>query len=162
MRRPLILTLAAAVAVTFAVFAADEPWFDLEKCAFCKQIASQPGLLQHMKTEYHNTKTGIISVTYIDKEYEAAFAKAQQGMKQAVEDISAGKPVEMCKHCSTIGSFYGMGIMPETIKSEKCIITVYSSTDADAVTKLQDFGRKSNEALAEIAKKRASAAAEKK
>ena len=148
-------------AFAWTAAAADEPWFDLEKCGFCKAIASQPGLLDHMKTEYHDTKTGIISVTYIDKDYEPAFAKAQDGIRQVVADRMAGKPIVACKHCTTIGEFYGMGIMPETIKSEKCIIVIYSSSDSAAVGKLQDFGKKSNEALAEIAKKKASASAKK-
>ena len=145
----------AAFAVTAA--AADESWFDLEKCDFCKEIAKQPGLLDHMKTEYHDTKTGVISVTYIEKDYEAAFAKAQTGIRQVVADKVAGKPVVACKHCTAIGDFYGMGIMPESIKSEKCIIVIYSSSDPAAVTKLQEFGKKSNEAIAEMAKKKESA-----
>jgi len=161
MRRNLILALTAVVAFAFIAKAADEPWFDLEKCAFCKEFAKQPGLLEHMKTEYHNTKTGIVSVTYIDKEYEPAFAKAQQGMGPVVADKMAGKPVYSCKHCTTIGEFYQMGIDTESIKSDKCIIVIYSSPDAAVVTKLQDFGKKSNEALAEMYKKKDSAPAKK-
>jgi hypothetical protein len=161
MRRNLLLALTAVVALAFVAQAADEPWFDMEKCGFCKTIAAQPGLLDHMKTEYHNTQNGIISVTYLDKAYEPAFAKAQENMKPVIADVMAGKPVEICKHCSTIGGFYQMGIMPDTIKSEKCIIVVYSSPDADKVAKLQDFAKKSNAALAEIYKKKESAPAKK-
>lgn len=156
MKRNLVLLLILSL-FAFTAAAADEPWFDLEKCGFCKEIAKQPGLMDHMKTEYHDTKTGIISVTYIDKEYEPAFAKAQQGIGQVVADKMAGKPVVACKHCSTIGEFYAMGLMPEAIKSEKCTIVIYSSSDAATVTKLQDFGKKSNEALAEMAKRKADA-----
>jgi len=54
-----------------------------------------------------------------------------------------------------------MGIMPESIKSEKCIILIYSSSDPAVVTKLQDFGKKTNEAIAEMAKKKESADAKK-
>src|SRR5262249_17885892 len=119
MRRNLMLVLALAVAVVFAcpvpVPAAEDPWFDLEKCAFCKEIAKQPGLIEHMKTEYHDTKNGIISVTYIDKSHEPAFSKAQAGMGQVVADKMAGKPVVTCKHCGAIGDFYAMGLMPESI-----------------------------------------------
>lgn len=160
MRRNLTLLLTATLFV-FTAAANDEPWFDLEKCGFCKAMAGQPGLLDHMKTEYHETKTGIVSVTYIDKEYEPAFAKAQVSMRQVVADKMAGKPVVACKHCTAIGEFYGMGITPETVKSEKCIIVIYSSADPAAVTKLQDFSKKSNEALAEMAKKKATANAKK-
>jgi hypothetical protein len=156
MRRNLFLTLLATVAVSLAVIAADEePWFDLEKCGFCKAFAKQPGLLDHMKTEYHNTKTGIVSVTYIDKAYEPAFAKAQEDMKPVIADKMAGKEVPTCKHCAGIGEFYQMGLMPETIKSDKCIIVIYNSSDPAVVTKLQDFAKKTNEAFAEMHKKHA-------
>lgn len=159
--RPILTLFLTATVLAFTAAAADEPWFDLEKCQFCKAFAGQPGLLDHMKTEYHDTKSGIISVTYIDKDYGPAFAKAQDGIRQVVADKMAGKPVVACKHCTAIGEFYGMGIMSETIKSEKCIIVIYSSGDSTAVAKLQDFGKKSNEAFAEMAKKKASADARK-
>jgi hypothetical protein len=161
MRRNLILALIAAIAVAYVARAADEPWFDLEKCGFCKPFAAQPGLLDHMKTEYHNTKTGIMSVTYVDKAYEPAFAKAQAGMAPVVADKMAGKPVYSCKHCTAVGEFYQMGLISDTIKSEKCIITLYSSTDADTVAKLQEFAKKTNEAFAAMAKKQESAPAKK-
>jgi hypothetical protein len=160
MRRHLTLALLAAVGYVLSVTAAEEPWFDLDKCMFCKAFASEPGLLDHMKTEYHDTKTGIISVTYIDKNYEAAFKKAQAGVGQVVADKVAGKPIVACKHCAGIGEFYTMGL-GETIKSEKCIIVIYSSSDPAVVSKLQDFAKKTNAAFAELAKNKESASAKK-
>ena len=153
MNRKLILALAVAIAFA-STLTAEEPWFDLEKCAFCKEFVKQPGLLENMKTEYHNTKNGIISITYIDKAYLPALEKAHAGIAQVVADKTAGKPIVACKHCSTIGEFYEMGLIPESIKSEKCTIMIYSSPDAAVVTKLQDFGKKSNEAFAEFYKKK--------
>ena len=47
--------------------------------------------------------------------------------------------------------------MGETIKSEKCTIVIYSSSDPAIVSKLQDFAKKTNEAFAEIAKNKESA-----
>jgi hypothetical protein len=160
MRRNLALALLAAVGYVLSVNAAEEPWFDLDKCMFCKAFASQPGLLDHMKTEYHDTKTGIVSVTYIDKGYEAAFKKAQAGISQAVADKVAGKPIVACKHCTGIGEFSAMGLA-EPIKSEKCIIVIYSSSDPAVVAKLKDFAKKTNEAFAEMAKNKESASTKK-
>jgi hypothetical protein len=161
MRRNIILALAVTAGFVLSVTAAEEPWFDFNKCMFCKAFASQPGLLDHMKTEYHDTKTGIISVTYIDKDYEAAFKKAQASIGQVVADKVAGKEVVACKHCASIGDFYAMGLAPEAIKSEKCTIVIYSSQDPAVVTKLQDFAKKTNEAFAELAKNKESASAKK-
>jgi hypothetical protein len=160
MHRNLTLALLAAVGCAFSVNAAEEPWLDLDKCMFCKAFASQPGLLDHMKTEYHDTRTGIISVTYIDKDYEDAFKKAQAGISQVVADKVAGKPIVACKHCAGIGEFSSMGLA-EPIKSEKCTIVIYSSSDPAVVARLQDFARKTNEAFAELARHKKSASAKK-
>src|SRR5262245_42945340 len=94
MNRKPILALVLVVTVAFAsTVTAEEPWFDLDKCAFCKEFAKQPGLVEHMKTEYHNTKNGIISVTYVDKAYQPAMEKAHAGIAQVVADKVAGKPI---------------------------------------------------------------------
>ena len=87
MNRKLILALAVTVAFA-STLSAEEPWIDLEKCAFCKEFTKQPGLVEHMKTEYHNTKNGIISVTYVDKAYQPAMEKAQAAINQQMQYLS--------------------------------------------------------------------------
>ena len=152
MRKTLFAAAIMIMAVAFIATAADEPWFDLKKCAFCKTLADQPGLIDHMKTEYHNLHNGMMSITHIDKEYQAAFAKAQEAMKPVIKDLQAGKPVYTCRHCTTLGSLMMAGVIPDEVKRGDDIIVVYTSNDSTMVAKIQDFGQKSADAFEQMAK----------
>lgn len=147
-----VLALVALVLVA-AVMAADQekPWFDMKNCAFCKELAAQPGLLEHMRHEYHNIHNGIVSVTYIDKDYRDEFAAMHQGMGKVVADMQAGKPVQMCQHCAKIGEFYQKGVRMEEVKSSDAIIVIYSSEDTALIADIQAFGARCTEELAEYA-----------
>ena len=148
MRKSLFLALILAVAACFAVSAADAPWFDLEKCGFCKTLADQPGLIDHMTTEYHNLHNGTMSFTHIDSAYQPAFAKAQEAMRPVIMDLQAGKPVYTCPHCTELGALMMAGVIPDQIRSGDYIFVVYTSSDSAMVARLQEFGRKSAEGLA--------------
>lgn len=76
------LTLGILLFITAMPIAADEPWFDPEKCAFCKQIAAPPGLMDHMKTTYHDLHNGLLSITHIDSAYQSAFKNPRWGWWQ--------------------------------------------------------------------------------
>lgn len=153
MRKTLFTAAIMIVAIAFIATAADEPWFDLKKCAFCKTIADQPGLADHMKTEYHNLHNGTMSITHIDKEYQPAFAKAQESMKPVIADLQAGKPVYTCQHCTTLGTLMMGGVIPDQVKTGDDIIVVYTASDSTMVKKIQDFGQKSADAMAAMTSK---------
>lgn len=149
MRRRMLVLIGCLLAIGAVVMASDaEPWFDMEKCRFCQQIAAQPGLVEHMNHEYHMLHNGMMSITHVDKEFLPAFTKAQEGMQSVIKDMQAGKEVTMCRHCSTLGSLYGLGVMPDAIKTGENIIVVYTSSDTTAVKKIQEFGKNSAEAFA--------------
>ena len=151
--RKIILVAAAFAAIAFAAVAADDtPWFDLKKCEFCNKLAAQPGLLDHMSTQYYQLHNGTMSVVHIDKEYQAAFAKAVDAMRPVVAALQAGKPVYTCPHCKALGEFYMQGIVPDEISSGDDRIEIFTSSDSTIVKKLQEFGKKSAAGLAALAK----------
>lgn len=152
MRRSILVLLVCLLAIGAVVIAADtEPWFDMEKCEFCKQIVAQPGLMEHMNNEYHMLHNGLLSITHIDKEFQPAFAKAQEGMGAVAKEMQAGKQVTTCRHCSTLGSLYMAGVMPDAIKTGDNIIVVYTSNDTTMVKKIQEFGKNSADFFAAMA-----------
>ncbi len=150
MRKSLCLALILTAIGCLIAFAADEPWFDLKKCAFCKTLADQPGLVDHMKTEYFNLHNGMMSITHIDNEYLPAFAKAQEAMKPVIQDLQAGKKVYTCPHCTTLGNLMMSGVLPDQVRSGENIIVVYTSNDSTMVARIQDFGKKSAEGQAAL------------
>lgn len=150
-RYGMILFVLAGLAATLALAqTAEKPWFDMENCAFCKEIAKQPGLMEHMSHEYHNISTGIVSVSYIDGDYKGAFKKAQEGMMAVAQNMKPGQMPAMCQHCSMIGEFMMKGVKMDEVQSKDCIIFIYSSTDSATVAQIQEFGRRSAEEGAKI------------
>lgn len=140
MRTVLITAALLMLALLVVAQEADKPWFDMKNCAFCKEVAAQPGLAEHMHHQYFNIKNGILSITHIDEEYWDEFAGMQAGMQKVVADMQAGKQVEMCQHCAKIGEFYMKGVTVDEIKAAEEIVIVYSSADPEMVKELQAFG----------------------
>jgi hypothetical protein len=159
MRRSLLVVMASIAILALAVVAEDSPWFDLKKCEFCNKLAAQPGLIEHMNTEYHNLHNGTLSVTHIDKDFLPAFHKAQEAMRPVVQDLQAGKQVYTCPHCTTLGMLMMSGVIPDQVDRGESIIVVYTSSDSTMIAKIQDFGKKSAEALAAMTAKPKPAAA---
>lgn len=153
-RRMILLTVCVVLVGVVAMATDPGPWFDTQNCEFCKRFAAQPGLLEHMNHQYFNLHNGLFSVSHIDHDYQPAFAKAQESLKDVIKELQAGKQVAMCRHCSTLGSFYGMGVMPDEFKSGDDIYVVYTSTDTAIVRQLQEFGKNSADALAAMAKEK--------
>lgn len=149
--RTLLLT-AAFVMLALLAFAqeAEKPWFDMKNCAFCKEVAAQPGLAEHMHHEYFNIKNGILSITHIDEGYWDEFAGMQAGMQKVVADMQAGKQLEMCQHCTKIGEFYMKGATVDEIKAQEEIVIVYQSADPEMVKQLHAFGDRCKEELAKM------------
>lgn len=136
-----LVYLVIAVAVMFCVAIPQEkPWFDLKNCAFCKEIDAQPDLIKHMNSEYHNIDGGFISITQIDKEYQAAYDKTMEGMKKVATDMgTAGKIPPMCQHCSKYGDFLMAGVHDQYINSAFGHIFLMTSADTAVATRLQAF-----------------------
>jgi hypothetical protein len=153
-RRTLIVSIGIVLIGAFAMATDPEPWFDMQNCAFCKEIAAQPGLADQFHHEYHMLHNGMMSITHVGKDFKDAFAKAQQGMQAVIKDMQSGKEVKMCRHCSTLGSLYQLGVMPDQIMRGEDIIVVYTSSDTAAVRKIQEFGKNSADAVAAMEKEK--------
>jgi hypothetical protein len=150
---PAVLIAVLAVAGAAIAGPADEkPWFDSQICAFCKQMTDQPGLIEHFQMEYHNVGGGLVSVAYLDADYWDEYEKASQGMMAVAKEMESGKTVPMCGHCEKIGELMMKGVKMEQVKSEKCIIHIYSTQDPAMVQEVHAFG---DRCVKEIAKRTA-------
>jgi hypothetical protein len=150
MRKTLITAAIMIIAIAFIATAGDEPWFDLKKCEFCNKLSAQPGLIEHMTTEYHQLHNGTMSITHIDKDYKASFTKALEAMRPVVKALQEGKKVYTCPHCTTLGQLYMQGVNPDHIESGENIMEIYTSADSTMVKKLQEFGAKSEKGMEEL------------
>ena len=152
--RSLILTICAvALIVSVAALAGDdaEPWFDLENCAFCKHIGAEEGLVDHMHSEYHNLKGGILFIMTIDPQYKEAFDRAQAAMNEVgIEMQKTGEVPHMCRHCRMYGEFMTSGVAIECVEAEVGSICMMTSEKPEMVEKLQAFGARTAEETAKF------------
>lgn len=147
----LTVTVIVLLAGAFATVPAedDKPWFDMENCAFCKQITAQEGLADHMHHEYHHIKDGYLQVTKIDEGYREAYVKAQHAMQEVAEEMGkTGEFPYMCQHCSMYGQFMMAGVKTEHVESGCGDIFLMTSGDPEMVPKLHDFADRSREGMA--------------
>jgi hypothetical protein len=144
----LLIALAALLCVAVAQ---DSPWFDIKNCSFCKQLTAEPGLLDHMKYEYHNIDGGFMSVTMVDKEYQEAYLKAMSAMEKVGEEMKvSGKMVPMCQFCTKFGEFMMKGTKTQVIHSALGDIFMMTSPDTAIVTELQAFATRTSQELAKL------------
>ena len=62
MKNVLTVCLAAVLMLAasgMAQEAEEKPWFDMEKCGFCKHLLEDPEMLDHCTWEHHNIGNGI-------------------------------------------------------------------------------------------------------
>lgn len=144
----LFLLIMLACAAMVVADEADKPWFDMQNCVFCKEVAAQPGLVDHMRHEYHNLHNGVLSITYIDADYRDEFANMQAAMMKVASGMNPTNMPPMCQHCSKIGEFYMKGVKMEEVKSAEAILVVYSHSDAEMIKDIQAFGARTAEETA--------------
>lgn len=141
------------IIVSASLIVADETeiaWFDTKECAFCAEVAKQPGLAEHMRHEYHNISDGIVTLTYIDQDYRDEFANMQSGMQKVAASMTPTSMPKMCGHCAKIGEFYMKGVKMEPVPSEAVTIFIYHSTDTAMVRDIQAFGARCTEEFAKM------------
>jgi hypothetical protein len=149
-----LVLMAAVLMVAMWVASAigqEKPWFDAKNCIICQQYAAQPGLMDHMRREFHGISTGMFSLTSVDKEYKEAFTAAQGGIREAISQaMSNGGQMSMCGFCSKFRDFGMAGIVPEVIHTDEGLAVFYMTKDTAKVRELQQFAIKAQEEIAKV------------
>jgi hypothetical protein len=159
MKRVVLLTAVLMVAIGVASAVEQEkPWFDAKNCIICQQYAAQPGLMDHMRREFHGISTGMFSLTSVDKEYKEAFTAAQGGIREAISQaMTNGGQMPMCGACAKFRDFGMAGIIPEVIHTDEGVAVFYMTKDTAKVRELQQFAIKAQEEIAKVNPKAAGA-----
>lgn len=147
------ISIAALCLLVLAVTAVGEerPWMDMKNCDFCKAFTAEKGLMEHMTKEYHAIASGVAMVTYVDKEYKEAFGRSMASCNAIAESMKKGEKHNTCQYCETYGSFMQAGSKQDDFTSHDAMVTVFSSTDPAVVTKMHDWAKKTNDAMAKMA-----------
>jgi len=143
MRKILILMMAVLIAVPALAggHKTESGWFDMENCAFCKNLTVDPGLLPHTTWETHAIDAGMMQVMTVDPAYAEAMATAGRAMQDLGMKIQSGEVnpmgLKMCGHCMEFGQLMMAGVHAETVSGKAAEVTLFTSDDPALVTRLQ-------------------------
>jgi hypothetical protein len=142
--------LVAAIAVVNAdepATKAEEPWFDMENCSFCKNLLTD-GLIDHLGWSNHVISTGMMSVTTIEPGWEDNFEACMAKMEEAGQKLMAGEQLPMCNYCQSYGMIYASGKASfEEIETDAGHISLTTSTDPETIAMIQTHAQKTIDAF---------------
>lgn len=136
-----ILALTASWATLASAESLDEAMLaDMEKCAVCKHLTDNPALLEQMTWETFKIDNGAMCVTTAPKEMKSEFDALGQKVKSAMEQVKAdkqaGKDVEVCELCASMGALMETGAKEKEIKTATGSIHLMTSDDPTVVQKI--------------------------
>jgi len=153
MKSKVVLT-AIGLCIAFGVALADTPgettWFDLQNCAMCKNMTAQAGLMEHMNWENHVIGAGMMMLTIVDPDYEAAYATAMKGMQATGQELMAGKEMPLCGSCVAMGKLIMAGAKMENLDTKGGHVMLLTSTDPELVKEIQAYGQRNIDEMAKM------------
>jgi hypothetical protein len=127
-------------------------WFDMETCAFCKNLTTDPGLLEHATWESHAIENGMIYIMTVAPEYAESMAKASAAMEELGAKMQSGQvnpaTVKMCGSCQAFGQLMMAGVKMETVKGDAAEVTIVTSTDPALVAKMHEIVDRNTQEMA--------------
>lgn len=147
-----VMVAVVLLAVSTLTLAGDEPWFDMEKCGFCKLLMDPPDMLEHASWEHHNIANGIVSVTTVDMEYIKPWRAAEAKMEELGKKMEKGEQVPMCNSCMAMGKLMMMGAKFESVQTTHGNIALMTSDDPKVVAEIQAWGKKTMDEMAKMEK----------
>jgi hypothetical protein len=127
-------------------------WFDMENCAFCKNLVQDPGLLPHTTWENFAIENGMMNIFTVAPEYAASMATCTAAMEELGAKLHSGEvnpaDVKMCGHCMAYGGLMAAGVKMETVKGKAAEVTLMTSGDPAVVAKIHTMVERDNEEMA--------------
>lgn len=141
--RTLIVTLVAWMAsAVSADDNKDEKWFDMEHCAMCKHMAEHPDLVTKIKCETHVIDNGMLMVSNIPKDQQAAMEAVHKKMGETIAELTSGKELPLCGFCSGFGKLMEAGAKNQDIKTSMGTISLLTSDKPEVIKKIQEFAKR--------------------
>jgi peroxiredoxin family protein len=134
------VALVAFAAIAFLasgqLTAAEKPWLDVQKCAACAPYLAQPGLMEHANMAFYPVATGMLEVTTVPAEYEAAMKKAQSQCNEIVLQAQRGEKVYLCGMCTDLLKLSEEGAKIDQVDTAAGHILAVTATDPALIQKI--------------------------
>jgi hypothetical protein len=118
------------------------PWFDLDHCAVCKCMASQKGLMESIKWEWHMLDNGAMSVSVVPEGQKEAMKKCHDEMHAVIDKVKKGEKMELCACCQSYGALEQAGAKFTEIETAAGTISLITSDRPDVVKKIKEHAQK--------------------
>lgn len=145
----MILSLVALIAASVS-FAGEGAWFDMENCAMCTNLSSNPELMMNISWEQHPISNGVIAVSTVDEKYVEAYRKAHAAMVETGMRMQKGEKLEMCGSCMALGKCMMKGPNQEYVETLHGDVWILTSDDAELVAELQAWAARNTEEMAKM------------
>lgn len=147
-----LFAIGMLLTVAPMTIAGENPWFDMEKCAICKNLTAEPGLMQHFqKWEHFNTTNGLVSLSVVDKEYVSALKKAAANMDAAAANLGKGPMPYLCGSCLAYGEIMQAGAKYEEFESDNIFVSTLTSDKPEVIAKIHAWTDRTNAEMAKMA-----------
>jgi hypothetical protein len=140
-----VVLAAALVAGGLVADEGDQAWFDLEGCAICKNLAAEPGLVEHIEWENHKISNGVMTITVVDEEYVDAFQRAAKNMQATAQKLMTGEQLHLCGFCTSYGMLIASGATIEQVDTKLGNVTLMTSSDPKVVEMIQAHAARTDE-----------------
>lgn len=141
--------VVSLVLLSFSMLAAQEkPWFDMENCAFCKNLAAEEGLMDHItKWDHHNVSNGSVCISVVDKECVEAYKRAMHNMEEVGKKLEQGEMLPMCGMCKAYGELMKMGAKWDEVESDNIFVSIMYSDNPDVVAAIHAVTNRTNDEI---------------
>lgn len=139
--------VVSLVLLSFSMLAAQEKsWFDMQNCAFCKNLTAEEGLMDHITIwDHHNVDNGSVCISVVDKEYVEAYKRAMHNMEEVGKRLEQGEMLPMCGMCRAYGELIKMGAKQDMVESGNVFVSIMYSDNPDVVAAIHAVTNRTND-----------------
>jgi hypothetical protein len=123
-------------------------WFDMANCVMCKNVASEPAMMDNMSWEHHPIGNGVVSVTTVAPEYLDNYRKVTMKMHETGMKMQKGEiEPKTCGSCTALGMCMMKGLKMEPVMTSVGSVTLFTSDNPDVVKEVQAWAKRNNEEM---------------
>ncbi len=132
---------------SYAPAADDGSWFDMEKCAMCKNLMDDPDLMHNMSWNHYEISNGLVSITKVDPAYLNSYKKARVQMNEIGERMAKGEKFDYCNMCNSLGGLFQDGAKWESVESDNVFVSIVTSDNPQVVEQIHKWGERTTKEM---------------
>ena len=129
-------------------------WFDMQGCAFCKNLVKDPALMKNMTWEHYDISNGAVVITTVKPESKKSYVEAKTAMMDIGKKMETGQltmdKVPMCGHCQAYGKLVMMGAKMESVEGSQTDVTIITSDKPEVVKEIKAFAQKNRDEMTKM------------